>query len=88
MQVAVRNNNDFIKKYGKFEFLEMCKHIPQDLAVAKYNKEIGGYKINNKKKIAKIYSKDKRFDVCVDFATIYMVGCDTIGNIINERGLQ
>ena len=47
---TIKSNADFIKKYGRFEFREMCKFIPQDLAIARINKNIGGYKINNTKK--------------------------------------
>ena len=53
------NNTDFIKKYGKFEFYEMCKCISQDLAIAKAMKKIGGYKVSNNKKRVKFYRKDK-----------------------------
>ena len=47
------SNAEFIKEYGKFEFREMCKNISQDLAIAKAMKKIGGYKVNNTKKIVK-----------------------------------
>ena len=46
----IKSNADFIKKYGQFEFYEMCKFVPQDLAIARISKNIGGYKINNTKK--------------------------------------
>lgn len=36
------NNTDFIKKYGKFEFYEMCKDISQDLAIARAMKKNWG----------------------------------------------
>lgn len=63
------NNADFIKKYGKFEFYEMCKNISQDLAIAKAMKKIGGYKVSNKKRV-KFYRKGKD-SVYVDFATVF-----------------
>ena len=75
------NNTDFIKKYGKFEFHEMCKSISQDLATAKAMKKIGGYKVSNNKKIVKFYRKNKD-SVCVDFATIFTLGIDKLSNYI------
>ena len=53
------SNAEFIKEYGKFEFREMCKNISQDLAIAKATKKIGGYKVNNTKKIVKLQRKCK-----------------------------
>ena len=74
------NNTDFIKKYGKFEFYEMCKCISQDLAIAKAMKKIGGYKVSNKKRV-KFYRKGKD-SVYVDFATIFTLGIDKLSNYI------
>ena len=34
------SNAEFIKEYGKFEFIEMCKNISQDLAIAKAMKKM------------------------------------------------
>ena len=75
------NNADFIKKYGKLEFYEMCKGISQDLAIAKAMKEIGGYKVSNNKKKVKFYRKDKN-SVYVDFATVFTLGIDELNNYI------
>ena len=75
------NNADFIKKYGKFEFYEMCKGISQDLAIAKAMKEIGGYKVSNNKKKVKFYRKDKN-SVYVDFSTVFTLGIDELNNYI------
>lgn len=50
-------NVDFIKRYGKREFIDMCKYIPQSLFLAKAQKKIGGFKINNTKKYVKFYRK-------------------------------
>ena len=76
------SNAEFIKEYGKFEFIEMCKNISQDLAVAKAMKKIGGYKVNNTKKIVKFYKKDKE-SVYLDFATIFTLGYNQIDKYIN-----
>ena len=54
----IKSNADFIKKYGQFEFYEMCKFVPQDLAIARISKNIGGYKINNTKKRVIFYRKN------------------------------
>lgn len=78
-------NGEFIKEYGRYEFREMCRYIPQDLALAKINKNIGGYKINNNKKRVKFYRKDKD-SIYLDFATIFTIGCDKIGKLI-DRGV-
>ena len=83
------SNAEFIKEYGKFEFREMCKNISQDLAIAKAMKKIGGYKVNNTKKIVKFYRKDKE-SVYLDFATIFTLGCNQIekyinGGVLNEK---
>ena len=78
------NNTDFIKKYGKFEFYEMCKCISQDLAIAKAMKKIGGYKVSNNKKRVKFYRKDK-YSVYVDFATIFTLGTDKLKNYIEGK---
>ena len=75
------NNTGFIKKYGKFEFYEMCKNISQDLAIAKAMKKIGGYKVSNNKKKVKFYRKDKN-SVYVDFATVFTLGIDELNNYI------
>jgi hypothetical protein len=76
------SNDEFISKYGKFEFRVMCKHIPQDLALAKVNKKIGNYKINIGKKQVKFYRQDKN-SVYLDFATIFIIGCNKIGQLID-----
>lgn len=78
------NNTDFIKKYGKFEFYEMCKDISQDLAIARAMKKIGGYQINNSKKRVKFYRKDKE-SIYVDFATIFMLGIDKLDSYIRGK---
>lgn len=79
----IKSNADFIKKYGQFEFYEMCKFIPQYLAIARISKNIGGYKINNTKKRVIFYRKNKK-SVCLDFATIFTLGYDQINKYINE----
>ena len=85
----IKSNADFIKKYGRFEFREMCRFVPQDLAIARINKNIGGYKINNTKKRVKFYRKNKE-SVYLDFATIFTLGCNRIdkyinGGVLNEK---
>ena len=79
----IKSNADFIKKYGQFEFYEMCKFVPQDLAIARISKNIGGYKINKTKKRVIFYRKNKK-SVCLDFATIFTLGYDQINKYINE----
>ena len=81
----IKSNADFIKKYGRVEFREMCKFIPQALAIARISKNIGGYKINNTKKRVKFYRKDKE-SVYLDFATIFTLGCNRIDKYINGGG--
>lgn len=36
-------NIDFIHKYGKLEFIDMCKYITQELYLARADKKIGGF---------------------------------------------
>lgn len=78
------SNAEFIKEYGKFEFREMCKNISQDLAIAKATKKIGGYKVNNTKKIVKFYRKDKE-SVSVDFAIVFTLGVDKLKKYIENK---
>ena len=78
------SNAEFIKEYGKFEFREMCKNISQDLAIAKATKKIGGYKVNNTKKIVKCYRKDKE-SVSVDFAIVFTLGVDKLKKYIENK---
>lgn len=79
----IKSNTEFIKKYGKFEFREMCKFIYQDLATAKANKIIGGYKINNTKKRVKFYRKGKD-SVSVDFALVFTLGANKLNKYIDN----
>lgn len=76
-------NIDFIKKYGKREFIDICKYVPMQLSLAKTEKKIGGFKINNSKKYVKFYRKDKE-SVYLEFATIFNVGCDKLAEYINK----
>ena len=78
------SNAEFIKEYVKFYFREMCKNISQDLAIAKATKKIGGYKVNNTKKIVKFYRKDKE-SVSVDFAIVFTLGVDKLKNYIENK---
>lgn len=78
-------NVDFIRKYGKFEFYIICKDIPQDLAVAKTMKKIGGYKINKRRNNVVFY-KSNGHNVCLDFATIFTLGIDRINDYIENKG--
>ena len=80
----IKSNADFIKKYGRFEFREMCRFVPQDLAIARINKNIGGYKINNTKKRVKFYRKDKE-SVNVDFAMVFTLGVDKLKKYIESK---
>lgn len=76
-------NIDFIKKYGKREFIDICKYVPMQLSLAKTEKKIGGFKINNSKKYVKFYRKDKE-SVYLEFATIFNIGCDKLAEYINK----
>lgn len=78
------SNADFIKKYGKFEFRAMCKDIPLILALAKAQKKIGGYKINNTKKTVKFYQRNKE-SIILEFALIFILGTDNIQAYIERR---
>ena len=78
------NNTDFIKKYGKFEFYEMCKDISQDLAIARAMTKIGGYKVSNNKKREKNKRKDKGSEY-VNVATIFTLGIDKLNNYIEGK---
>lgn len=76
-------NVDFIKQYGKREFLDMCRYIPMELSVARMQKQIGGFKINNTKKKVKFFRKDKE-SIYLDFATIFNIGCDKLQKYIDN----
>lgn len=76
-------NIDFIKKYGKREFIDICKYIPMQLSLARAEKKIGGFKINNSKKYVKFYRKDRE-SINLEFATIYYIGCDKLAEYINK----
>ena len=76
-------NIDFIKKYGKREFIDICKYIPMQLSLARAEKKIGGFKINNSKKYVRFYRKDKE-SINLEFATIYYIGCDKLAEYINK----
>ncbi len=79
------NNADFIKKYGKIEFYDVCKNISYDLSIAKLKKEIDFYKINKKKKVVKFYNKNNK-SICLEFATIYSIGFKNLRNYIERKG--
>lgn len=76
-------NIDFIKKYGKREFIDICKYIPMQLSLARAEKKIGGFKINNSKRYVKFYRKDRE-SINLEFATIYYIGCDKLAEYINK----
>ena len=77
-------NNEFIDKYGKLEFKEMCRNISQDLVIRRIKKEIGGYTINNTKKVVKFYRKDKT-SINVDFALIFTLSNKKIKEYIDSK---
>lgn len=76
-------NIDFIKQYGKREFIDMCKFIPMQLSIAKAQKQIGGFKVNNSKKYVKFYRKDKE-SVNLEFATIYNIGMNRLADYVEK----
>lgn len=76
-------NIDFIKQYGKREFIDMCKFIPMQLSIAKAQKQIGGFKVNNSKKYVKFYRKDKE-SVNLEFATIYRIGINRLADYVEK----
>lgn len=76
-------NIDFIKQYGKREFIDMCKFIPIQLSIAKAQKQIGGFKVNNSKKYVKFYRKDKE-SVNLEFATIYHIGMNRLADYVEK----
>lgn len=76
-------NVDFINKYGKREFRDICDYIPMKLSLARAEKQIGGFKVNNSKKYVKFYRKDKE-SVCLEFATIYSIGISKLKNYIEK----
>lgn len=76
-------NIDFIKQYGKREFIDMCKFIPMQLSIAKAQKQIGGFKVNNSKKYVKFYRKDKE-SVNLEFATIYHIGMNRLADYVEK----
>ena len=55
----MKRNIDFINEYGKREFYDMCSYIQQDLSLAKAQRQIGGFKVNNSKKRVKFYRKER-----------------------------
>lgn len=78
------NNADFIKKYGRYEFNEMCKYLPQQLTYARMCKQIGGFKISNRKKIVKFYRKSGK-SIYLDFATIFSVGNERLSDYLDKK---
>ena len=76
-------NIDFIKQYGKREFIDMCKFIPMQLSIAKAQKQIGGFKVNNSKKYVKFYRKNKE-SVNLEFATIYNIGMNRLADYVEK----
>lgn len=79
----MKGNIDFINEYGKREFYDMCNYIRQELSLAKVQRQIGGFKVNNLKKRVKFYRKDKK-SICLDFATIYYISCSKLKEYIEN----
>lgn len=78
------NNADFINKYGRFEFNEMCKYLPQQLYYARICKQIGGFKISNRKRVVKFYRKSGK-SIYLDFATIFHIGTDKLSDYLDKK---
>lgn len=68
-------NNEFIKKYGKYEFNHLKEEIYIKLFSYKNEKIINGFKLHNTKKYAKIYLNynGKIIDVILEYAMIYSI---------------
>jgi hypothetical protein len=77
------NNIDFIKQYGKREFIDMCEFIFMQLSITKAQRKIGDFKVNNSKKYVKFYRKNKD-SVNLEFATIYHIGCDKLADYLDN----
>ena len=75
-------NNDFIKKYNKKEFIDLCKNITQELLLLKMEKKIGYYKMDSINKRVTFF-KDKKI-VKLDYATIFTIGYDNLQSYIEE----
>lgn len=78
------NNADFIKKYGRYEFNEMCKYLPQQLTYARMCKQIGGFKISNRKKVVKFYRKSGK-SIYLEFATIFSIGNERLNDYLDKK---
>ena len=76
-------NVDFINKYGRKEFIDLCKNMPMELLLAKAQKKIGGFKINNSKKRVKFFRKNKE-SVYLEFAMIFSLGYDNLQKYIEN----
>jgi len=76
-------NKEFVNKYGKKEFIDICNYICTELALAKIQRKIGNFKINNSKHNVLFYRKNKS-NVMLDMATIYGVGCNNLSKYIEK----
>ena len=79
-------NIDFKNKYGKREFNDMCKYVIEELSIAKAQKQLGGFKINNTKKYVRFFINNK--SICIEFATIFQIGCEKIEKYLTLKGSE
>ena len=76
-------NKDFIEKYGKKEFVDICNYICIELSLTRIQRKIGNFKINNSKKYATFYRKDGKH-IRVEMATIYSIGVDNLSKYVEK----
>lgn len=79
----IKNNVDFIKKYGVYEFRSLCDYIQQDLLVLNLKKEKIRYKINHTKKRIKIINKNNNV-VYIDFSVVFTTNNNELKEYIKE----
>lgn len=76
-------NIEFIKKYGKRNFISICQSIENNLIYYKYKKQISGYSISNRKGIVKIFYKKEVFKF--EIADIYKDNAETLQEKMEQK---
>ena len=84
MTKMIKNNKDFIKEFGKREFIEICKYVIQELLILRANKKIVKFQINNKRKQV-IFYISKEENITLDMAKIFSIGLNRIDKYIGGK---
>ena len=64
------NNNEFIKKYGKWNFKSIKESVEINLLVLYSSKQIPKYVINNKSNVVHFFTKNGK-TLTLDMAVVY-----------------